>query len=116
MIGLLSYNLVAGTCPTNSAHYGDFVVPSIQTSLNWWDKKIASQKILVKFHRSRSLVFLVVLYVSLSIYFFAKLFQSLNLVSQFKNSKSLGLAEKNASLAVSQSLEFTIRHPYKSRA
>ena len=33
------------------------------------------------------------------------------LVSQSKNSKSLGLAEKNASLAISQSLEFTIRHP-----
>ena len=45
--------------------------------------------------------------------FFAKAFQSLNLVSQFKNSKSIGLAEKNASLAVSQSLEFTIRHPYR---
>ena len=36
------------------------------------------------------------------------------LVSQSKNSKSLGLAGKNASLAVSQSLEFTIRHPFFS--
>jgi len=32
-------------------------------------------------------------------------------VSQFKKWESLGLAEKNASLAVSQSLDFTIRHP-----
>ena len=33
-------------------------------------------------------------------------------VSQSKKSKCLGLAKKNASLAVSQSLAFTIRHPY----
>ena len=32
-------------------------------------------------------------------------------VSQSKKSKCLGLAKKNASLAVSQSLAFTIRHP-----
>ena len=59
-----------------------------------------SRKIVVKFHGSRSLDFL----------------QSCSgvsiLVSQSKNSKRLGLAEKNASLVVSQSLEFTIRHPY----
>ena len=34
-------------------------------------------------------------------------------VSQSKKSKCLGLAKKNASLAVSQSLAFTIRHPSK---
>ena len=34
-------------------------------------------------------------------------------VSQSKKSKCLGLAKKNASLAVSQSLAFTIRHPFK---
>ena len=33
-------------------------------------------------------------------------------VSQCKKSKCLGLAKKNASLAVSQSLAFTIRHPF----
>ena len=32
-------------------------------------------------------------------------------VSQSKKLKSLGLAEKNASLAVSQSVKFTIRYP-----
>ena len=32
-------------------------------------------------------------------------------VSQCKKSKCLGLAKKNASLAVSRSLAFTIRHP-----
>ena len=32
-------------------------------------------------------------------------------ISQSKKSKCLGLAEKNASLAVSQSLALTIRHP-----
>ena len=48
---------------------------------------------------------------SRSLVYFAKAFQSLNSVPQFKNSKSIGLAEKNASLTVSQSLKFTIRHP-----
>ena len=33
-------------------------------------------------------------------------------VSQSKKSKCLGLAKRNASLAVSQSLAFTIRHPF----
>ena len=33
-------------------------------------------------------------------------------VSQSKKSKCLGLAKKIGSLAVSQSLAFTIRHPY----
>ena len=33
-------------------------------------------------------------------------------VSLSKKSKCLGLAKKNAGLAVSQSLAFTIRHPY----
>jgi len=33
-------------------------------------------------------------------------------VSQFKKWVSLGLAKKNASLTVSQSLDFTIRHPF----
>jgi len=33
-------------------------------------------------------------------------------VSQFKMWESLGLAKKNASLTVSQSLDFTICHPY----
>ena len=32
-------------------------------------------------------------------------------VSQSKKSKSLGLTDKNASLAISQSLEFTNHHP-----
>ena len=45
-----------------------------------------------------------------SIFSQSRPFQSLNLVSQFKNSNSLGLTEKNARLGVSQSLrEFTIR-------
>ena len=35
--------------------------------------------------------------------------------SQSKKSKCLGLAKKNATLAVSQSLVFTIRHPYQSQ-
>ena len=35
-------------------------------------------------------------------------------VSQSKKSKCLGLAKKNAGLAVSQSLAFTIRHPFAS--
>ena len=34
-------------------------------------------------------------------------------VSQSKKSKCLGLAKKNAGLAVSESLAFTIRHPLK---
>ena len=42
---------------------------------------------------------------------FLKWLQSVELASQ--NKKSLGLAEKNASLAVSQSLAKTIRHPFK---
>ena len=35
-------------------------------------------------------------------------------VSQSKKSKCLWLAKKNASLAISQSLAFTIRHPFNS--
>ena len=42
--------------------------------------------------------------------FFVKPSQSVDSLS--RNLKSLGLAEKNAGLAVSQSLEFTIRHSY----
>ena len=35
-------------------------------------------------------------------------------VSQSEKSKCLGLAKKNAGLVVSQSLAFTIRHPYNT--
>ena len=75
-------------------------------------KKYGSRKILVKFHGSRSLVFLsgsVCLAVAI---FLQSRFGASILVSQSKNSKRLGLAEKISSLAVSQSLEFTIRHPF----
>ena len=39
---------------------------------------------------------------------------SKSLVSHFKNWKCLGLTQGNDRLDVSQSLDFTIRHPYKT--
>ena len=50
---------------------------------------------------------------SRSLKFFAKPMWGLNL--RLAREKSLGLAEKNAGLAVSQSLAFTIRHPLYKR-
>ena len=51
-------------------------------------------------------------YVRLAVSFFISHLKQFEVsVSQSKKSKCLGLAKKNASLAVSQSLAFTIRHP-----
>jgi len=78
----------------------------------WFFKNSGSRKILVEFHGSRSLGFWAVMCVSQCRFWYEGVKHFEVSVSQSKKSKCLGLAEKNASLAVSQSLAFTIRHPY----
>ena len=74
----------------------------------WSLKKYGSCKILVKFHGSRSLVFWAVLYVLQSRFFCKAVF---GCRSWFRNLKTQKVLVSQRKTLVSQSLEFTIRHP-----